>query len=85
MSDEKPLIPAEPEDVQRTREAALAYYSGHPRRRAKFTEADEIKVQITAAPAAKQLAEAGCVIRKSPVQAGFSHPMDGTKRPGGDT
>jgi hypothetical protein len=80
-SDKADLAPAAAEDVQRTLEAALIYYSGHPRRRAKFTEADGLKVQITAGHLAKELAEAGFVImRKPPGQQGFSHLMDGTRR-----
>jgi len=70
MSDETPLVPADPADVPQTLEAALTHYSGHPRRRARFTEADELKVAITPGHLAKQLAEAGFIIMRKPPQTG---------------
>jgi hypothetical protein len=81
MPDEIPLVPADPISVQRALELALTYYSGHPRRRAKFTEADELKVAITAGHLAKQLQEAGFIImRKAPETGGFSHLMHNPAR-----
>ena len=48
MTNETPLIPAKDAEIQQALEAALIYYSGHPRRRAKFTEAEHLKEAIPA-------------------------------------
>jgi hypothetical protein len=66
MPDDKPLIPADPSDLQATLERALSYYSGHPRRRQKFTQADDLKTTITAGHLATCLKEAGFVIMRRP-------------------
>jgi hypothetical protein len=72
-------------DVQRALETALTYYSGHPRRRARFTDADQFKVAITAGHLAKQLAEAGFVImRKPPSRPSVSLPAHGGTLPAAD-
>jgi hypothetical protein len=86
MADERPLVPADPGDVQQALEAALTHYSGHPRRRARFTEAEGLKVAITAGHLAKELAQAGFIImRKPPMEHGWSHLMGPDKPPVGGT